>query len=507
MKYKLPFLVLLCLVALCYSVYVLSSSVFVRKLEKVEPNIHFSSPVRGIGMKGMSGILNVGDYGSGVAEVWIDLQQDRGSQGQKTLQVLHQVSDACIATMAVPFEIFNVPQSITKQGITNGEARLIARAKDCSYWGNQKQVENPIMVDLLSPRVEILSGAVNAEHGGVGLVLFRVTDLPQNNSPSNFPNTSGSPETQAPEGQISEIQIGQASYPVFLASKFDSSFADKRDLYFGFFAIPFGFDNSKETVKVVAKDAVGNMGQVSVVTHIKSQLRPRVDLKLSKSFLETVVEGLFQVFVSELASMSQSDEAQEFRLGEIQDNPVLKFRSVNEKLREIESKKIANIVSKSEERKFWDKDFIRPIAAKTTSRFAEDRFYSYEGAEVSRSFHDGLDLASTSQAAVFAANSGKVLFTGDLGIYGNAIIIDHGFGLISLYGHLSSYSVIEGQELKKGEQIARTGQTGLAGGDHLHFELRLNNIPVTPIEWWDPKWIHARIATKIEEVSGVKSAS
>jgi murein DD-endopeptidase MepM/ murein hydrolase activator NlpD len=87
---------------------------------------------------------------------------------------------------------------------------------------------------------------------------------------------------------------------------------------------------------------------------------------------------------------------------------------------------------------------------------------------------------------------------GFFGIYGNVVVIDHGCGLQSFYAHLSSFDVKEGEEVKHGQVIAHSGQTGLAGGDHLHFTMLLDGIPVNPVEWWDPHWIHDRIEAKLQ---------
>ena len=101
-------------------------------------------------------------------------------------------------------------------------------------------------------------------------------------------------------------------------------------------------------------------------------------------------------------------------------------------------------------------------------------------------------------ADVPAANSGRVVYTGDLGIYGNLVVIDHGLGLMSLYSHLSEIQVNKGDVVKKGQTIARTGSTGLAFGDHLHFGMLVGGVEVTPLEWIDPKWIRDNITGRLE---------
>ena len=109
----------------------------------------------------------------------------------------------------------------------------------------------------------------------------------------------------------------------------------------------------------------------------------------------------------------------------------------------------------------------------------------------------GIDLASLSQAPVPAANSGKVVFTDTVGIYGKTVIIDHGFGLFSMYSHLSHINAVSGQSVRMGDIIGKTGSTGLAGGDHLHFGMLVHDTFVNPLEWWDAKWIKNNISDKI----------
>jgi len=134
------------------------------------------------------------------------------------------------------------------------------------------------------------------------------------------------------------------------------------------------------------------------------------------------------------------------------------------------------------------------------SAFADRRTYTYQGDEVDHQVHLGFDLASYAMAAIPAANAGTVLLARELGIYGNCVIVDHGFGVQSLYAHLSSFGVEEGATVEKGQEIGRSGITGLAGGDHLHFTMLVNGQMVNPIEWWDPKWFEDRVLRKLREL-------
>ena len=127
------------------------------------------------------------------------------------------------------------------------------------------------------------------------------------------------------------------------------------------------------------------------------------------------------------------------------------------------------------------------------AKYGDERTYLYKGNKISKSAHLGYDLASYSKAPVEAANSGIVIFSADLSIYGSTVIIDHGLGLMSLYGHLSALTVEKGDRVKRGDMIGKTGATGLAGGDHLHFGRLRHGYEVSPVYWWDRNWIKIHI--------------
>jgi murein DD-endopeptidase MepM/ murein hydrolase activator NlpD len=82
--------------------------------------------------------------------------------------------------------------------------------------------------------------------------------------------------------------------------------------------------------------------------------------------------------------------------------------------------------------------------------------------------------------------------------YGNSVVLDHGCGLFSMYAHLSLIDVEAGVVVDKGDILGRTGSTGMAGGDHLHFAMIVQGVFVNPVEWWDPHWIQDNIALKLE---------
>ncbi len=139
------------------------------------------------------------------------------------------------------------------------------------------------------------------------------------------------------------------------------------------------------------------------------------------------------------------------------------------------------------------------------ARFADTRTYVYKGKDVDQQVHLGFDLAVTANVPIRAAQKGIVLHAAYLGIYGNCVIVDHGMGVQSLYGHLSSIDVKVGDRVEKGQVLGRSGMTGLAGGDHLHFTMLVGGQQVTPVDWWSQQWMEDRVLRKIKAAGGPAS--
>ena len=171
---------------------------------------------------------------------------------------------------------------------------------------------------------------------------------------------------------------------------------------------------------------------------------------------------------------------------------------MNQGLRKENEDKIRVVGQKTVNRMLWSGPFSQLSNSKVEANFADARTYIYHNEPIDTAYHLGFDLSVTKRYPVEAANSGIVSFTGDLGIYGNTVIIDHGLGLSTLYGHLSSIDVKEGEQIKQQQIIGKTGETGLAVGDHLHFATLLQGVPVLPKEWWDAKWIRDNIQPKLD---------
>jgi murein DD-endopeptidase MepM/ murein hydrolase activator NlpD len=180
-------------------------------------------------------------------------------------------------------------------------------------------------------------------------------------------------------------------------------------------------------------------------------------------------------------------------------SPVEIFLKVNRDLRQANYDRLKEFVKNPDTALHWKGRFTRLPNSARRAGFADHRLYRYNDKDIDRQMHLGIDLASTARSPIPAANTGKVVFADGLGIYGNTILLDHGFGLYSMYAHLSEIGVKKGLQVQKGDVIGRTGSSGLAGGDHLHFSILIHHVFVNPIEWWDASWIENNILSKIRD--------
>ena len=118
-------------------------------------------------------------------------------------------------------------------------------------------------------------------------------------------------------------------------------------------------------------------------------------------------------------------------------------------------------------------DFVRPGVGRMTSGY---------GRRWGR-LHAGVDLAAGTGSPIRAVAAGTVIASGNEGGYGNCIRIQHADGSVSLYGHMSSLIARKGAKVSAGDQIGREGNTGQSTGPHLHFEIRINDVPINPVPW------------------------
>jgi murein DD-endopeptidase MepM/ murein hydrolase activator NlpD len=251
---------------------------------------------------------------------------------------------------------------------------------------------------------------------------------------------------------------------------------------FSLYGVRFDLENGDE-IRLIAEDDVLNRSSRSFVERFFAKGYKTDTIQISDQFMEKVVPPILE--------QTPAIKSQESLLES--------YLEINGELRRRNTETLVALGESSRQEFLWDQPFFTMPNAQVMSAFADRRTYVYEGQPVDQQDHLGFDLASVRRAEVPAANRGVVVLARFFGIYGNAVVIDHGYGLMSLYGHLSSLAVSEGQTVERGQTVGRTGETGLAGGDHLHFTMLVRGQSVTPIEWWDGKWIRDRFAAKLGE--------
>ncbi len=347
-----------------------------------------------------------------------------------------------------------------------GPARIVVTAARTTLFGmrtREAKAARDVMARFSPPRIAPVSTHHYVNLGGSEMVVYSVS----------------------PPDVRSGVLVGDMVYPGFPASGAGMTGSDP-GLRVAFFALLY--DQELDTpIRLVARDEAGNETQVSFdyKAFPKKFTRGRVDL--NDAFLRRVVSEILEHSPELKLAVGPGDDY------------LPAFLKINGDLRRLDAEKIVDLAKQTAAQMLWKGPFVPLGNAQVESRFADHRTYYYQGKEVDQQVHLGFDLAVTKQVPVRAGNDGRVIHADYLGIYGNSIIIDHGMGVQSLYGHLSSIDVKVGDVVKRGQQIGRSGMTGLAAGDHLHFSMLLQGRPVNPVEWWDPHWIRDRVRRKLSE--------
>lgn len=324
-------------------------------------------------------------------------------------------------------------------------------------------VEKTIAVKLTPPLVTPMSSFVHVAQGGAEVIVYEV----------------GATTTQ--HGVVVERIDGSEPW-VFPGFDFPGGPANRK---LAFFALPYDdagpeFD-VKKRVKLFAADDVDNRSTASFIHKYLPRPMPTDTINLNDRFLEKVTTEIFP--------QVQGLE----RKGNLLED----YLVLNRELRRQNRDELLEIAKRSKAAFLWREVFMPFDNASVKGAFADRRTYRYQDKDVDTQDHLGFDLARVERTPVNAANDGVVVNAGYFGIYGNCVIIDHGFGIMSLYAHLSSIDVSVDEPVKRGQTLGRTGATGMAGGDHLHFTMLVHGRPSNPIEWWDAHWIADRLKLKL----------
>jgi murein DD-endopeptidase MepM/ murein hydrolase activator NlpD len=355
-----------------------------------------------------------------------------------------------------PEKTFDVEMGKKKQTwLANGEAVLRVEATRA---GGMLRHPDPVVqevklpVRVFPPALNLLSSQTYAAQGGSEAVVYHVDKAAVRHG----------------------VEAGKYFFP-------GAPLPGRADAYFVIFGIPYDLE-TPDAIKLVAQDALGNEARLGFVERWTPRAVGNADIQLNDAFLQKVVPEI----ASHRPEVGSTDDL------------LAAYLKINGELRRKNDQELLDLGAKSRPEFLWNQAFLPFPNGQVMERFAARRTYHYGDKEVDHQTHLGFDLASTQHALVPAANRGVVMVADYFGIYGNTVILDHGYGLMSLYAHLSSIDVKEGQTVERGQRVGISGATGLAGGDHLHFATLVRGVPVTPVEWWDPHWIQDRVSRKLD---------
>ena len=434
-------------------IFVATSFISCSRTEGDAPVVSFSREFKALGNSPALS-LTVADAGTGLSHVSIHLKQK-----DQDVALSDEAFDKAAAPKTKTYDVGKL--MVEKYKIQDGPATLTVVATDHALRnylkGNQAQTTKDFQFSVTPPQLEVLSGQHYINQGGSECVLYRVS--------SNV--------------EVSGVQVGKHFFPGYPAPVSQSG--DKK-LHFALFALQY--DEPQDTdMKVIARDSAGN--------EVTAQFWHKVFPKKFRSRDIPLEDAFIQKVVPEITSHTPDIRNE--------GDPVQVFVKINSELRRRNHEAITKFAAQSGGAFLWNGPFLQLSNSKVEAFFADRRTYVYKGKAVDQQDHVGFDLSVVQHNPIQAGNDGKVVYAAYFGIYGNAVIVDHGTGLISIYGHMSSIDVKPGQMVKKKDILGKSGDTGLAGGDHLHFGLFLHGVPVNPTEWWDEKWIKDHVLDRFKE--------
>ncbi len=448
------------ILALLVLVLAAAGGLFALAGRSVPLSIEITQPQRIVGQAGTLEVL-VGAPDARVDTLTIALEQNGTTVPLFALDAPQTgaiaQADADHLKITRPFGKQSVPE------LQSGAARVVVRATRRSFLGLRTSAANAardVQIRLEPPRVAVLSTHHYVNHGGAEMVVYRAT----------------------PPDVTSGVRVGDIEYLGYPASGAGLAGADENTKV-AFFALLH--DQDLDTpIAAFARDEAGNEVKTSFVEKVFPKPFRKSRIAIDDRFLQRVVPEILT-------------HAPELKVAPASADLVEEFVKVNSDLRRLNGERILGLAQATDPAKLWSGPFLPLGNAQVEAGFADHRTYFYKGKEIDQQVHLGFDLAVTSAIPVAAENSGKVRLAEWLGIYGNCVILDHGMGIGSLYAHLSVVDVKPGDSVTKGQVLGRSGMTGLAAGDHLHFTMLVGGRPVNPVEWWDPHWIQDRVDRKL----------
>ena len=437
--------------------------------EHAPPVIKVLEFPRGIGLTPVSIKLSLKDDDSGLRDVRVSTIQ-KGKSHELLRKALDGSHDAQVT---VDFQG-------DKSSLEEGVASLEIKAWDKSFWSNAASSNLSLKVDYRKPRVEVLTAQHNATEGGSQIILYKAYD-----------------ENLA----LSGVKVGGQTFLGYPARGVDEAFTD-RALFIGIYAVDPRISTQSTSVRTFAQDEVGNVFSTSFYNRIQRRSWREVSLNVTEEFLRSRSSSLAEANQKKIEDHArQVGKRIEVTKNRSNDDLLVdQFKLVNEDLREINDNELLGFLEGPRFEKLWEGSFSQPPGS-IQSVYGERVNFMYQGQVIGKLFRHGYEFRlSADNEDVLATSDGIVTFAGDLGIYGRTVIIDHGLGLISLYGQLDDMNVKKGDSVSSGQSIGEAGTTGLARNLGFYFELRIHGVAVDPREWWDKQWYYAHVTSKINEV-------
>jgi murein DD-endopeptidase MepM/ murein hydrolase activator NlpD len=425
-------------------------------LEESPPEITWREAPRGLGSEPVTFGVSAKDSGAGLDEIVVRLTQNN----REPIELARRTFGSSV----VNNELIEIEVNPKELGLKEGNAELHVSAFDKSLWNNGAQATTIVEVNYLKPQVTTLTPQQNGVLGGAELVFYRVSG-----------------KAPATQGVLAQGSL----YPGFQAAGWDTAFKGKDSVYLSLYPIPQSFDESTDRMEIIARDAIGN----SVTSRFNYRVKKRRWSSFKTAFTEESAKQIFQ----RLLEYAQREKVPTKTSGDLPSD----LRILLKALALSDAGFIDSALGEPLAQRLWKEAFLTPVQSSPTNSAGDMRTVFVGETEILRGASSGVRFPVSKRTSVVAANGGKVVFIGELGLLGNTVIVDHGFGLSSIYGHLSDVTVQRGSSVERGQQIAATGASGFAQSEEVYFEMRLHGEPVSPNEWWDQSWVTDHIDNKV----------
>ena len=380
---------------------------------------------------------------SGVQSVTVTVKR-----GEQSMTVLQQTFGTLETQRRVSF-------NLKETRLPEGAFELEIKAVDGSYAGfgrgNATTLNLPLVLDSQPPRIAVRTGPPAVYRGGSGLIVYTVSE----------------------DVDQTGVRVGELFFP---------GYKQQNGAYACLFPFPISISTGNFLPEIMARDLAGNV--------TSSRLLVRALNRNYRSDTLNIPEPFLNFKASELAQLCPE-----------MSTPLEQYLCSNNKVRLSNDATLIEVGSNPANNSshfLWKGAFRRLPRSAVKANFGDFRTYvDGNRQKIDEQTHMGLDLASVAHAEVPAAQAGRVVWVDYLGIHGDMILIEHGMGLMTQYSHLSEYAVKVGDVVEAGQIIGRTGTSGLAGGDHLHFGVLVGGVPVQPLEWLDPTWVKNNITSRI----------